>query len=109
MQKTYYRLDKKSSIFYQQWCCIYGIFKKHDLFIIYLSLKVVCAMHVLYKTGIFCLRVADPDFIYDPICVCTIRTHMCLILPGDLSLFLESSIESLSHTYFSTIISGGDM
>ena len=49
----------------------------------------MCAIHMLYKTGTVCLRVADPHFIFDRICVHTIRTNMRNLLTVDLALFLK--------------------
>ena len=82
---------------------------KHDLIIIYLALKVVCAMHMLYKTGTFCLRVADPHFIFYRIGVCTIRTHMCCLLPADLALALNQVSSFCPIPILPTLFSGGNM
>ena len=49
----------------------------------------MCDMHRLCKTGTVCLGVADPHFIFDRIGVRTIRTHMCRLLPEDLTLALN--------------------
>ena len=46
-------------------------------------------MNMLRKTGTVCLRVTDPHFISDRICVCTIQKHTRRILPEDLELELK--------------------
>ena len=46
----------------------------------------MCDMHILCKIVMVCLRVAYPYFIFDRICVRTIRTHLRHILPESLSL-----------------------
>ena len=69
----------------------------------------MCAMHMLLKTVTVCLRVADPNFIFDHICVCTIRTHMRHILPEDLSLALKQVFSFCLVSNITPLISGGDI
>ena len=74
-----------------------------------LSLKVVCAMHMLCKTGTVFLRVADPHFIFDRIGVHTIRTHTCRILPAELALALKKVLSFFPIPILPTLLSGGHM
>ena len=46
-------------------------------------------MHMMRKTGMFCLRVSNPHFIFDFIFVLTIQTHMRHLLIEDLALALN--------------------
>ena len=49
----------------------------------------MCSIHTLCKAGTVCIRMADPHLIFDRIGVCTIRTHMCRLLPEDLEITLK--------------------
>ena len=49
----------------------------------------MCAMHMLCKTGMVFIRVADPHFIFDRMGVCKIQTQMCHIILADLALSLK--------------------
>ena len=51
---------------------------KHDLIIKYLTIKVMCAMHMLCKTGTVFIRVKYKTFIFDHICVCTLW-YTCVV------------------------------
>ena len=62
-------------------------------------------MPMLCKTGTICFRVADPHFIFDCICVCTIRTHMHRLLPEDLALSLNKVLSICTIHLFPTILS----
>ena len=64
----------------------------------------MCDMHMLYKTGTVCLRVADPHFIFDRIGVRTIQIHMCSLLPEDLELALKQVL-----SFLPPLLSGGHM
>ena len=75
----------------------------------YLSLKVRCDMHMLCNTGMVCLRVADPHFIFDRICVRTIRIHMRRLLPVDLSLALKQVSSLCPIPILPPLLSGVDM
>ena len=80
--------------------------EEHDLIIIYISLKVMCDMHMLYKTGTVCLRVSDPYFISDRIYFCTVRTHLCRVLMAELVLILN---QVLSLCPIPPLLRGGYM
>ena len=82
---------------------------KNYLIIIYLALRVICAMHMLYKTGTVCLRMADPHFIFDRIGVCTIQTHMCRLLPADLAPALKQVLSFFPIPFLPPFLSGGHM
>ena len=82
---------------------------KHDLIIVCLALKFMCDMHMLYKTGTVCLRVADPHFIFDRIGVRTIQTHMCRLLPEDLELTLKQVLSLCPIHFLPPLLSGGNM
>ena len=69
----------------------------------------MCAMHMLCKTGRVCLGVVDPHFVFDHICVLTIRIHMCCLIPEDLSLELKQVSSLCTIPLIPTNISGGDM
>ena len=69
----------------------------------------MCAMYMMCKTGMVCLRVADPHFIFDHISVLTIRTHMCRLLPADLALALKQVLSFYTIPILPPIISGGNM
>ena len=85
-------------------------FKKiHDLIIINFALRVMCAIHMLCKTGTVCLRVADPHFIFDRIGVCAIRTHMCRLLPEDLALVLKELLIFSPINFIPPLLSGCHM
>ena len=47
------------------------------------------AMKMLCKTVMVFLRVTESNLIFDRICVYTIRTHKCRILPADLAISLK--------------------
>ena len=67
----------------------------------------MCAMHMLCKTGTVCLRVADPHFIFDQICVRTILTYMCCLLPSDLALALKQVLSICPIPLLLPLLSGG--
>ena len=69
----------------------------------------MCAMYMLCKTGTVCLRVSDPNSVFERICVRTIQTHMCHILPGDLVLSLKQVLSVFPIPLLPTLLSGGDM
>ena len=73
----------------------------------YLSLKVMCAMYMLCKTGMVCLQVADPHFIFDHICVRIIQTHMHCLLLEYLELALKKVLSLCTIHIIPTILSGG--
>ena len=66
-------------------------------------------MHMLYKTGMVCLRVAYPHFIFDRIGVRTFRTHTCRLLPEDLVLALNQVLSFFTIPFLPRILSGGPM
>ena len=66
-------------------------------------------MPILCKTGTVCIRVADPHFIFDRICVRTIQTHMRCLLPEDLALNLKQVLSLCYIPLLPPILSGGDM
>ena len=66
----------------------------------------MCAMHMLCKKGTVCLRVTDPHLIFDRICVCTIRTHMCCIIPTDLALALKQVLSLYPIPLIPPLLSG---
>ena len=65
-------------------------------------------MYMLYKTGPIYLRVADPHFIFERICVRTIRTHMRHI-PADFALTLKQVLSFCPIFILPLLLSGGDM
>ena len=67
----------------------------------------MCDMHILYRKVTVCLGVADPHFIFDRIGVCTIRTHMCHLLPEDLSLALKQLLSFCPIPFLPPLLSGG--
>ena len=69
----------------------------------------MCDMHMLYKTGTVCLRMADPYFMFDRIGVRTIRTHMRSLLLADFALSLKQVLSLCPISTLPTFISGGDM
>ena len=69
----------------------------------------MCAMHMLCKTGMVCLRVADPHPVFDRIGVRTIRTHMCRLLPADLALALKQVLSFCPIPFLPPLLSGGHM
>ena len=69
----------------------------------------MCAMHMLCKTGTVCLKVADPHFIFGRICVRTIQTHMCRLLPADLALALKQVLSLCTIPLLPPLLSGGEM
>ena len=66
-------------------------------------------MHMLCKTGMVCLRVADPYFISDRIYVRTFRTHMRRLFPEDLALVLKKLLSLCPIPLLPILLSGGDM
>ena len=69
----------------------------------------MCDMNMLCKTGTVCLRVTDPHFIFERICVHKIQTHIRLLLPEDIALVLNQVL-SLCPIYLLTHLhSGGEM
>ena len=58
-------------------------------------------MHMMPKIGTVCLRVSDPHFIFDRICVRKIRNTHASYSSRRPCPHLEASIESLFHTYSS--------
>ena len=68
----------------------------------------MCDMHMLFKTGTVCLRVTETHFIFERICVLTLRTHMCLLLPAYLALTLNQVLRLFPIIIFTPLISGGD-
>ena len=69
----------------------------------------MCAMHMLCKIGTVCLRVADPNFIFDRIGVRTIRTQMCRLLMADLALTLKQVLIFCPIPFLPPILSGDHM
>ena len=69
----------------------------------------MCAVHMLCKTGTVCFMVADPNFIFDRIGVHTIQTHMCHLLPADLSLALKKVLSFYLIPFLPPLLSGGHM
>ena len=69
----------------------------------------MCAMHMLCKTGMVCLRVAVPDLFFDRICVRIIRTHMRRLLPAYLALALKQVLRICTIPLLPPLLSGGDM
>ena len=67
------------------------------------------AMHMLCKTGTDCLRVADPHFIFDCICVRTIQTHMRRLIMADLALALNQLISFCPIPSIPPLLSWVDM
>ena len=61
---------------------------------------------MLRKTGTVFLKVADPHFIFDRICVCTIRTHLCRLLPEDLELALKQVLSLCTIPLLPPLLSG---
>ena len=66
-------------------------------------------MKMLCKKGTVCLRVADPHFNFDRIVVCTIRTHMCCLLPADITLALKQLLRLSPIYYLPSLLNGGHM
>ena len=69
----------------------------------------MCYMYMLCKTGTVCLWVADSHFIFDRIGVCTIRTHMCRLLPSELALALKQVLSFCPIPFLPPLLSGGQM
>ena len=69
----------------------------------------MCAMHIMCKTGTVCLRVADPNFIFDCIGFRTIQTHMYRLLLADLALALKQVLIFCTTPFLPPILSGGHM
>ena len=69
----------------------------------------MCALYMMCKTETVCLRMADPHYIFDRIGVCTIRTHMCFLLPEDLALALKQVLSFFPIPFLPPLISGGHM
>ena len=69
----------------------------------------MCDMQMLHKTGMVCLRVADPYLIFDRIGVRTIQTHMCHLLLADLALALKQVLSFCPIPFISPLISGSNM
>ena len=69
----------------------------------------MCDMHILYKTGTVCIRVAESHFIFDRIGVCTIRTHMRILLPADFSINLKKVLTLCPIPLLPPLLSGGHM
>ena len=69
----------------------------------------MCAMYMLCKTGTVCLRVEDQHYISYRIYVRTIRTHMRLLLPEDLSVALKQLLSLYPIPILPPLLSGGDM
>ena len=69
----------------------------------------MCDMHMVCKTGTVFLRVADPNFVFDHIGVRTIRTHMCRLLPEDLSLALNQLLSFCTIPFIPPLIGGVHM
>ena len=69
----------------------------------------MCAMHILCKTGTVCLMVADPHFIFDCICVRTLRTHMRPLLWADLALALNQELSLFPIPLLPPLLSGDEM
>ena len=66
-------------------------------------------MHMLCKKETVCLRVSESHFIFDCICVCTIRTHTCRLLPADLALTLKKVLSFCPIPFLPHLIIGDDM
>ena len=66
-------------------------------------------MQMLCKTETFCLRVADPNLIFDRICVCRLHTHMRRLIPTYLALSLKQVLNLCPIPLFPPLLSGGDM
>ena len=69
----------------------------------------MCAMHIMFKTGTVCIRVSDPHFIFDYICISTIRKHMCSLLTEELALALKQVLVFYPIPLLPPLLSGGDM
>ena len=67
----------------------------------------MCDIQMLLKTGTVFLRVAESHLIFDPIGVCTIRTHMCRLLPEDLALALKQVLSFFPIPSLPPLLSGG--
>ena len=75
----------------------------------YLAIEVICAIHMLCKTGTVFLRVVEPHLFFDRISVRTIRTHMCHLLPADLALVLKQLLSFCLIPILPHIFGGGHM
>ena len=69
----------------------------------------MCAMYILCKTGTVCLRLVDPDFIFDHICVRIICTHMRHLLMENLALALKQVLSFCPTPLLPPLLSGGHM
>ena len=69
----------------------------------------MCDIHMLCKIGTVCLRVSDPQFIFDRISVRTIQIHMCRLLPADLSLAVKQVLSFCPIPFIPPLLSVGHM
>ena len=69
----------------------------------------MCAMHILCKKGTVCMWVANPHFVFDRVCVRTIRTHTSRLLPEDLAIALNQVLSIFNNPLLPNILSWGDM
>ena len=69
----------------------------------------MCAMYMMCKTVTLCLRLADPHFSFYLIGVCTIRTHVCRLLPEDLTLALKQVLSLFPIPFLPCLLSWGHM
>ena len=69
----------------------------------------MCDIHMLFKTGNVCLRVADSHFISDHICVHKLQTHMHCLLPEDLAFALKKVFGIFSIPLLPLLLSESDM
>ena len=69
----------------------------------------MCVMQMLRKTGTVCLRVAEPNFIFDRICFHKIRTHMRHILLEDRAPALKQVLSICNIPILPNLLSGSDM
>ena len=66
-------------------------------------------MQMMCKTGTVCLGVIEPNFIFYRICVRTVLTHMCCLLPEDLVLTLKKVLSFCPIPLLTPLLSGGHM
>ena len=66
-------------------------------------------MNILCKTGTVCIRVADPNLIFDRIYVCKIRIQICCPIPADLSLALKQGLSLFTIPILPHILCGGEI
>ena len=69
----------------------------------------MCAMHMMFKTGMVFIRLAEPNFIFYRICVRSLRTQIRRLIPEDLALPLNQVLSLCSVPLLPPILSGGDM